>query len=143
LLGTWIGRPDTDAARAARVAERFGNAPTEATPTDGEPADRVTDWQRFDVTLRLEFLNRTQARLQLDDRPPQEAVWRLTAVGPASAVLELDAQQAAAGDDGESPVVRRRFDLLFDRTAGRLTGFALTEVGADRNLGALYFQRAP
>lgn len=143
LLGTWVGRPDTDAARAAREAERFGNAPTEATLTEGEPADRVTQWQRFDVALRLEFLNRAEARLQLDDRPPQEALWRLSAVGPASAVLELDVPSAAAADDVAPRVVRRRFDLLFDRTAGRLTGFTLTEVGADRNLGALYFQRAP
>jgi len=153
LLGAWVGRPDTQQARAASENLRYGPSlrgaatePSGEAPSGGVGADdRVTDWERYDATVRLRFLDRQRMTLQLDDRPPVAARWRLVETGPAGAVLEVDVDPPPASPSsaaaGESRPARRQFELAFDRDAGRLVGFALTEAAADRQLGALYFQR--
>ncbi|MCA9260981.1 MAG: hypothetical protein KDA61_17320 [Planctomycetales bacterium] len=156
LVGKWKGRPDTAEWRAQRDQMRFGSGVTDEASVAPARADAPTDWESYDVSVSLEFIDRKRARMQMNDAPPVEAQWSVVQQGPASVVVEFATAARAedeaprGGTDGvddsaterrDSATVRRRFELLTDRRDGTLEGFVFAEVGADRRLGTLYFER--
>ena len=148
LLGDWEGRPDTAAARAEREAEKYGKrlqASDDAPAAGGEqPAEAATDWEQYDVTLRMKFVNHDQLEISLDGDPnPVEGTWKVISVTPAECTIEVETPGGESlAEDASPEVVRRRFQLTLDRRDGECVGFVMREAGADRGLGAIYFRRA-
>lgn len=145
LRGKWVGVPDTAAAKAQREADRY-RALTDTAASDAAPAETadrpavVSDWEQHDVRVELEFIDAAQVRLALSGDAtgqPVQGTWKVLEKGPAGMVIEI--VTPAAGEEGEA--TRRRFELGFDRREDGLVGFTFNEVGADRRLGSLYFQR--
>jgi hypothetical protein len=199
LLGRWEGRADTAAARAAREAEKYGeaftdrvnevpagdslsgkglsgkgsvgkgsvgndssnkisvgqeSASTEVVGTEvvgaeavgaesagkgGLPAD-VTDWESYDVTILIDFVSTQQVELSLDGEQPQSGSWKIISTSPTGCAIEVQTETGNASTE-QPTVERRRFELLLDQREGTCIGFLLTEAGADRQQGAIYFQR--
>ncbi len=137
LAGVWVGRPDSSAARAARGA---GDAEAEADTVKPTSADdsrpTKTDWEAYDVELRLELGAAGGVRMTLNDDDPVEGAWRVVSSGPAGDTIEIE----SPGEDGVS--VRRRFEVVPTREEGRITGLLFSEYGADPDLGAFYLERA-
>lgn len=137
LQGTWIGRPDTAEARAAREAEKYGE-PLELAESSNTAFGR-TDWEAYDIELRFRF--GSHDRLEMSRADGSEAVsasWSVLDTSPTGCTIEVVTEQDAPQ---QNPAVRR-FHLEYDEREGALVGFLLTEVRADRGLGALYFSRA-
>jgi hypothetical protein len=135
LLGEWVGRPDTAAARALRESEKFGDdRPSGTLDTSSET---ITDWQQVDIGVKVHFVSTTQLEMSLEDgAQPQSGNWHVLEATPVVCTIEVE----TATGEGESAELRR-FQLELDELDGELVGFLLTEVGADRQLGALYFSR--
>lgn len=132
LLGRWEGRPDTAAGRAERDAERYGDT---APPTVSQLSK--TDWENYDLVVSLEFVDRERIELALSDgSEPVAGEWSIISTSPIGCTIEVD----TAGESPESRV-RRQFQLELDERDGVCVGFTMREVGADRQLGALYFRR--
>lgn len=133
LVGTWVGRPDTTAARAEREAEKYGKRPDSEHPgTNGD----ATDWEAYDIEVRFDFVDQKHLNLSLaDGSEPMSATWRVLETSPAGCLIEL----VTSGQEGKSEV--RQFELEIDEREGTIIGFLLMESGADRQLGALYFTR--
>lgn len=145
LHGRWIGKPDSVAAKAAREAEKYGDSPEQTSDDpNAERAQRkpATDWEGFDVQVELNFLNGSALELALGGADSKVAGrWSIIETSPTGCTIEVTTEEPA--QEGERVVSeRRRFELLFDERDGELVGFELSEVGADRQVGALYFQRA-
>ena len=136
LLGSWEGRPDSAAARQQREAEKYGDQ----TPDGKEPdpsSETPSDWEAYDVAITMEFVSRTELAFSLTgDSSPVEGSWKMLQAGPSSCTIEVTSPTGAEGSDE-----LRRFHLELDQREGALHGFLLSEVGADRGLGALYFSR--
>ena len=138
LLGTWVGQPDTAEARQQREAEKFGAT---SRPSQEELLSSVeaapTDWEQFDVAVEFQFLSSTELEMSLaEGAEPQKGTWRILETSPTGMTIEVE---TPTGSEGALEL--RRFDLYMDERDGTLHGFLLNEVGADRGLGALYFQR--
>ncbi|MCG8449209.1 MAG: hypothetical protein MI725_06470 [Pirellulales bacterium] len=137
LQGEWIGRADTAERRAAREAKKFGDESgleTETTPGGGRP---LTDWEQYDMAVKFDFVDHTQLQMSLaDGSQPLAGGWKVLETSPAGCIIEVE---TATGPDESAEL--RRFQLEMDERNGTLDGFLLTEVGADRGLGALYFRR--
>ena len=135
LLGKWEGIPDTAAARQAREAEKYGDPPAEDQADDSSP---VTDWEAYDIKVQLDFASRTDVKLALDNGlEPVAGTWHMVQAGPTACTIEIETPTS-----GENAPELRRFKLELDDRDGKLQGFLMSEVGADRGLGALYFRRA-
>ncbi len=135
LLGEWVGRPDTAEARAEREAEKFGDR--RSGDTLGRSSEPITDWEQVDVGVRFHFVSPTQLQMSLaNDAEPHSGTWRVLETLPTGCEIEVE---TATGP--EQSVEIRRFRLEMDNHEGSLVGFLLTEAGADRQLGALYFRR--
>jgi len=170
LQGRWEGRPDTSAARAKRESERFAKTTVDLTGHDstghvsgdkvsvgqelagqkradqnrvGGASDlaQLTDWENYDVTILIDFVSSERLEMSLvGGKQPQSGSWKVVSTSPAGCAIEV--QTEAEGANGEKPTrVRRRFELLLDERDGTCVGFLLTETGADRQQGAIYFQR--
>lgn len=136
LIGKWEGTPDTSEARQLREAEKYGDALDEE-PTETDP-DSVTDWEAYDIRVALNFSSRSEVSLSLDNGPnPVAGTWNMVQAGPTACTIEIETPTS----DDDAPELRR-FKLELDERDGELLGFLLSEVGADRGLGALYFRRA-
>ncbi len=146
LLGRWEGRPDSAALRAAREAEKYGDVPVDtmkegsakkgsATRTS-EPAP-VTDWENYAVSVLFDFVSSDRLKMSLDGAQPRSGNWKIVSSSPIGCTIEVQTDS----EDEDASVVRRQFQLLFDERGGACVGFLLTEVGADRLQGALYFLR--
>ncbi len=136
LLGTWIGQPDTATARAERESKKYGDRPLEDNPASN-PQQSETDWQRFDVVVKFNFVSRDSLEMSLGDgSEPRSATWSVLETSLTGCTIEVETSTGA--DDSAE---RRRFQLEMDEHNGTCTGFLLSEVGADRQLGALYFRR--
>ena len=156
LQGKWIGTPDNAAAQAEREAAKYNELVAATNPADAaEETEQdgprrpvmVTDWEHYDVTVTLEFLDARRVRLTAAcdvAGSPVEGEWKIVESGPAGVVIEVITPGDATGEpDGETArPVRRRFELGLDRRESGLVGFTFNEVGADRRLGTLYFRRA-
>jgi len=145
LLGEWIGTPDTAHARAEREELRFGanqsaTSPISQTSETGEAAQgKMTDWEQFDISIKFDFVSPERLNMSLaDGSQPIVAEWSLLETTPTGCTIEVVAQ---AEYSSEEPV-RRRFRLEFEQQNGSLNGFLLREVGADPQLGAMYFRPA-
>jgi len=134
LLGEWVGRPDTAQARAKRESLKYGDQ----TPDERDAgSESVTDWQQVDVEVKFNFVSRTQLEMSLaDGSEPHSGTWRVIETSPTGCAIEVETN---TGPDQSAEL--RRFQLEMDERDGTLTGFLLTETGADRQLGALYFRR--
>ena len=146
LQGGWMGRPDTAAAVAAREAERFGEQPTD------EDLGPPTDWEQYDVGVRLEFVDETHVEMSLaDGSQPVEGTWQVVESSPSGWIIEIETSPAddkkpidssnTAAADTPAKGECRRFNVEPDYQDGHCTGFRLSELGADRQLGAMYFRR--
>ena len=169
LLGRWIGRPDTAVARGTREAGRYqdlaaGPAPTgrqvEAKSSAEDQQDSpllavpMSDWERYDVRILLEFADAQRVHMSLaDGSEPRSGVWRVVQQTPVGLVIEIETRARGLDEGqvvtplGSTGCQRRRFELQFDydhRSARgqRCIGFRLVELGADPRLGAIYFKRA-
>lgn len=138
LLGEWEGRPDTAAARAKREAEKYGDKPSDDPNRTSENArEKVTDWEQYDIAVKFNFVSRTQLEMSLaDGTEPRSGTWQILETSPTGCIIEVE---TATGPE-QSPEARH-FQLEMDERDSTLFGFLLTEVGADRQLGALYFRR--
>lgn len=138
LLGEWVGRPDTAAARAQREAEEYGDTRSADQPGAlQETSEIVTDWQKVDVGVKFRFVSRTQLEMSLaDGTEPRSGTWQVLETSPTGCTIEVESDTGP-----EQSAELRRFKLKVDERDGTLTGFLLTEMGADRQLGALYFRR--
>ncbi len=143
LQGRWEGHPDSAASLAAREAEKYGdiqadNAPAEkGSATQTEITKPVTDWENYDVTILMNFLSSDRLEMSLDGEQTKSGTWKVVSTSPAECIIEV--QTKTEGED--SALERRQFELLLDEREGTCVGFLLTEAGADRLQGALYFQR--
>ena len=148
--GPLEGRPDSAASLASREAEKYGdiqadNAHAEkGSATQTEITKPVTDWENYDVTILMNFLSSDRLEMSLDGEQPRSASWKVVSTSPAGCMIEVQTKTEAA--KGEAPaadptIERRQFELLLDEREGACVGFLLTEAGADRLQGALYFQR--
>lgn len=139
LLGTWIGRPDTAAARADREAKKYGNPSESADTQHPDAAKAPTDWEAYDVELRFEFVDHQHLNMSLaNGSEPIAATWRVLETSPTGCMIEV----VTPGKEGQGRAEVRHFELEMDERNGELVGFLLTESGADRQLGAIYFSRA-
>ena len=137
LMGTWEGRPDTAEARELREAEKYGDATTGDNPTSPQRRSTPTDWQQYEIVVKFDFVSDTRLEMSLaDGTEPRSGTWQILETSPTGATIEVETPTGAEGA-GEL----RRFQLEMDERNGTLIGFLLTEVGADRGLGALYFRR--
>ena len=153
LRGEWIGRPDTAAERQERESAASLPGPNESplsSPLVDLSADQATtDWERYDATVRLEFSNGDAVALEMVDQgDPIRGTWRLVESTPGAVLIEITTPGVESASTGsqDGPVdqaseQRRRFELEPTMIDGKLVGFAMTESGADRQLGALYFER--
>jgi len=143
LQGRWEGRPESAAARAAREAEKYGDAPssTDRSESKTDPPAQVTDWENYDVTILIDFVSSNRLEMSLgNDHQPRSATWQIIATSLTGCTIEV--QTESATDKNQDPTTeRRRFDLVLDEREGTCVGFLLTEVGADRQLGTIYFKR--
>lgn len=141
LQGRWEGRPDSAAIRAQREAEKYGEEPTDAnasgSATKGSVSPQVTDWENYEVTVVFDFVSSERLEMSLDGEQPRSGRWKIVSTSPAECTIEV--QTESEGEDAS--VERRQFVLLLDEREGECVGFLLTEVGADRQQGALYFRR--
>ncbi len=149
LQGRWVGRPDTAAMRANREAEKYGDErpqqPTSklATKLSDDEADDdeyVTDWEKYDVTITMDFVSSDQIEMTLDGGQPVRGSWKVLSTSPTGCTIEVTTE-ATDSQQAEPQETRRRFELLFDEREGVCVGFQLSEAGADAQLGALYFAR--
>jgi len=153
LLGRWVGRPDSAALRLQREAKKYGEVPSDnARTTLSEVAvgsgsatrpsapSQVTDWENYDVTVLFDFVSSDRLEMSLDGEQPRSGHWKIVSTSPVGYIIEVQTEQESASGEGAS-VLRRQFELLLDERGGTCVGFLLTEVGADRQQGALYFQR--
>jgi hypothetical protein len=135
LLGEWVGRPDTADARDQREAEKYGDK--RSGEKLGTSSETITDWQLVDIGVKFHFVSPTQLEMSLaDGAEPHSGTWRVLETLPTGCAIEVE----SATGPGQSAELRR-FQLVMDERDGTLTGFLLTETGADRQLGALYFSR--
>ena len=136
LLGEWVGRPDTTEARTRREAEKYGDNPSPE--WQAGTTDTITDWQQVDVAVRFNFVSRSQLEMSLaDGSEPHSGTWRVLETSPTGCAIEVDTPTGP-----EQSAELRRFQLEFDKRDGEVVGFLLSEMGADRQLGALYFRRS-
>lgn len=145
LQGRWEGRPDTAAASAQREAEKFGEVSVgqtgQAEVAATSDAERVTDWEKYPVTILMNFVNGERIEMSLGEgQQPKSGTWKVVSTTPAGCAIEVQTQSEDSEGEGTT-VERRRFELLLDERDGTCVGFLLTEAGADRQQGALYFQR--
>jgi len=144
LLGKWVGSPDTAAARADREAQKYGETSAQGKGQAIEP-DRITDWERYDQSVSLHFVDHERLEMSLsggsgtDESKPGgveslTGKWRVVSTTPIGCTIEVETE------DGTT-VVRRQFQLDWDEQEGQCVGFTWIEVGADRQLGTLYFCR--
>lgn len=155
LTGVWVGAPESSEAREIRESRRYAaelgvDAPSTSTPSDQSVspdaeqvgAGRQTDWENYDVRVRLNFTGGNTVEMSLGEgSQPLVGQWRVVESAPGMVVVEITTPTADADANGTSGPIRRRFELQPDRRDGALVGFTLTEVGADLQLGWLYFTR--
>jgi len=144
LAGEWVGQPDTADGRSARDAEKYGDQsagqPTDAS-TKPRDASRVSDWENYDVTVEINFQTGNRLEMSLaDGDQPRTGRWTVVSTAPTSCIIEVVTEPENTTKEAPDPV-RRRFELLLDERDGECVGFTMTEVGADRLQGAMYFQR--
>lgn len=153
LQGRWEGRPDSAAARVQRNAEKYGDAvasqgPAQEAVAQDAAADgaeqqkitQVTDWEKYKVAIQINFVSSERVEMSLDGQQPQSGRWKVVTTSPAGCSIEIETAESSAASQ-EKMTVRRRFELLLDEREGECLGFLLTESGADRQQGALYFRR--
>jgi len=144
LQGRWEGRPDSAAIRAKREAEKYGEEPADPT-ADGSATPRgvspqVTDWENYEVKVLFDFVSSERLEMSLDGEQPKSGRWKIISTSPAECTIEVQTEKEGA--EGEDAIaLRRQFMLLLDERERECVGFLLTEVGADRQQGALYFRR--
>ncbi len=146
LQGRWEGRPDSAASLASREADKYGDLPAKSPQVEEGSATKtdiptpVTDWENYDVTILMDFLSSDRLEMSLDGELSRSASWKVVSTSPAGCTIEVLTKTEAT--EGESPTAeRRQFKLLLDEHEGTCVGFLLTEAGADRLQGALYFRR--
>ena len=146
LQGRWEGRPDSAKLRAVREAEKYGDEPNisteegsaeEGSATKSYESAPVTDWEEYEVSILFDFVSSDRLEMSLDGEQPRSGSWKIVSSSPVGCTIEV--QTEPEGEDAR--VVRRQFQLLFDDREGTCVGFLLTEVGADRQQGAIYFRR--
>lgn len=139
LLGQWVGTPDTAASRAERESQKYGEtaSASEAASPSIAP-ESVTDWERYDRSITLDFVDHERVEMALsgETEGSLSGKWRVVSTTPIGCTIEVEAH----GEKSET-VVRRQFQLDLDEREGQCVGFTLMEVGADRQLGTLYFRR--
>ena len=136
LAGKWEGRPDTAAERENREAEKYGDRAVVASESTATVRD-ATDWEAYDISITIEFVSRSEIKFALQgETEPVEGTWSILQSGPSGCTIEVKTPTGV-----ESTVQLRRYRLELDQRENELHGFLLTEVGADRGLGALYFER--
>ena len=140
--GVWIGKHDAAAMKRLREGGDPNVGELDDAPAAENRAEK-TDWEHYDAVVRMDLGRAHRVRLEssVSDRVI-EGQWQITDATPGAVLVEITAPAdgAASDSDGEN-LVRRRFELEPHRKDGKLIGFVLREDGADRRLGALYFQR--
>ena len=139
LLGSWVGRPDTSAARAEREAVKYGKRSAESADLQHATTTKdPTDWEAYDVEVQFDFVDQKHLEMSLaNGAEPMSATWRVLETTPTGCMIEV----VTPAEAGEGAPVVRQFELVMDERDGTYVGFLLTESGADRQLGALYFKR--
>jgi len=139
LLGQWVGTPDTAASRAERESQKYGEtaSPDEVASRSPTP-ENATDWERYDRSVTLDFIDYERVEMALADETEGSlsGKWRVVSTTPIGCTIEVETE-----GDRSAAVVRRQFQLDLDEGEGECVGFTLMEVGADRQLGTLYFSR--
>ncbi len=163
LQGRWAGRPDSAALRSQREAGKYGEVATDDARANG-PKDisgsglagsgsagggsatkksapvQITDWENYDVSVFFDFVSSERLEMSLDGEQPRSGSWKIVSTSPVGCTIEVQTEKESVEGENAS-VERRQFELLFDEREGTCVGFLLTEAGADRQQGALYFQR--
>lgn len=133
LQGRWTGKPDTQAARNQRAAKKYGDS-TNKLPDAKAQQPRQTDWERYDVAVNFHFINASQLEISLaDGSQTQKGTWKILKTTATGCRIEVKIDES---------LQLRQFELQMDEKEGRCVGFLLSEVGADPQLGRLYFQRS-
>ena len=102
----------------------------------------MTDWENYDLSVSLDFVDHGRVELSIsggaaaEGLEPVSGKWHVLSTTPIGCTIEVE----TAGENSAA-VVRRKFELIFDEREGECVGFTLREVGADRQLGMLYFRR--
>ena len=159
LRGKWIGRPDTAAARAARDAERFHQSVSEKSSADVQDRnDEKTEWERFDVAVAWDFVSHETVEMSLaDGSQALKGDWKIVRTSPIGCTVEILANEVLMDETlthkggresgrkerelDNRKQVRRQFEIELDERDGKCIGFLLSEAGADRQLGTIYFHR--
>jgi hypothetical protein len=103
----------------------------------GTSSEPISDWEQVDVGVRFNFVSPTQLEMSLaSGAEPHSGTWKVLETLPTGCEIEVE---TATGPQQSAEI--RRFRLEMDNHEGSLVGFLLTEAGADRQLGALYFRR--
>jgi len=142
LLGQWVGTPDTAASRAERESKKYGETASVSKSASVAP-ENATDWERYDRSVTLDFIDYERVEMALvggskpeEPEEPLSGKWHVVSTTPIGCTIEVKTE----GEQSET-VVRRQFQLDLDEHEGQCVGFTLIEVGADRQLGTLYFCR--
>jgi len=153
LLGRWVGRPDSELARAEREELKYGKGSDEKSSpaqtissgsiVSGKSSGEKSDWERYDVTVSLNFISHSRLEMSLaGGAEPVSGSWQIVASNSAGCTIEIVTNDSPDTDESLAQTeMRRRFQLLLDNRDGQCLGFSLAEVGADRQLGTLYFHR--
>jgi len=149
LLGRWVGVPDTAAARAERESQKYGEVTSEGEEVVPESvASKIaTDWESFDLSVALDFVDYERVEMTLSGESvaaglePVSGKWHIVSTSPVGCTIEVETAGAAGEGEKSAAAVHRHFQLNLDEREGECVGFTLMEVGADRQLGMLYFHR--
>ena len=145
LRGKWMGRPDSAAARALREDAKFGDKVAQETSvTVFDRKDSKTDWEKFAVAVIWDFVSREELKMSLEDGSQAlTGYWEIIGSSPIGCTIEVTtgSPENSGENPGDETKVRRRFEIELDERNGECVGFLLSESGADRQMGTLFFSR--
>ncbi len=105
-----------------------------------------TDWERFEFSVALEFVDRSKVRMSLGgDQEVVEGEWRVVESAGNRLTIQIVTENDPRGANDQAPTssspLVRQFVIRFEgEEADR---FTLVEDGADPDLGSLLFERVP
>lgn len=130
-----------------QVATKDAGQPVTQSVNARKQEVKVTDWQSYDAQVDMKFTD-SQVEVTMDGQSDKVfAKWRVLEKTPANILVEFVTESKQSPTTEESATetqpskVLRRFEIIPELEEEKLTGFALNEEGADRQVGRLYFVR--
>ncbi|MEQ8839272.1 MAG: hypothetical protein RID07_20875 [Lacipirellulaceae bacterium] len=143
LQGEWVGTPKPP----KKAATKDAGQPVTQSENATKQEVKLTDWQSYDAQVGMKFTD-SQVEVTMDGQSDKVvAKWRVLEQTPANILVEFitETKQPPTNEEPATETqpskVLRRFEIIPELEEEKLTGFALNEEGADRQVGRLYFVR--